>query len=914
MDPVDTHAAADNSASTAVPQVGAAAIYNRPAPRDVKEKRYREIIVRNQSRQRVSLVEHLLGTIRALRSLDTEARKQSNRDIATFFKYYDCEEFGEFDASGQWQPDAQNTEDFAYSLPLVKAHVDSAKTLLSKVELEYEYEAKDKVSMIDDQLARMCTELGEEEMERIFTGDLRGRERLFLLTAGKSYRCHPWGGNSLEPNTVEVPIYSNEEQELEDDRVCANPECGTPLGTADSVCPKCLSAEINVVAGGKTMKITESARTVALAENQMYVPNPLAIQHDLSKTRIENGFFIERDALPRAEAEFLYCQTFSASNRSLSSELNMMRDLERTRLRTGSERDSALRGFSELFMTDTSLVERERVWLEPWRYANIAITEDRWFYSKRDGLVWCDKDEDVPENARPVKAGTLLGDLFAKGAFVCVVDDVLVEINGKQVGDLWIKLIYGMRPANTDGSGLQSIRPLADMANDATNLEMKSLLDDADPKTFLNRRYLSSLAKVGEFNIIDNLQQGESWEQVVYRLQGASAHRDLGAMNDRIQAFTQFTAGTYSSMGAGAPDIKAFGTATGVVAMAEEAAGRFIEAIEQTVMADINSRYKVLRNIQSYSIDAQKNELKKRFGSQVVERFFICNLRKSVAIRKKKGTDQPRSNAVRIAQLTAYSQAVGSIPADNANGVSLTEHFAELIDLPITVGAGLADKEEAERRIGLLREASQQFDEKNLDPQAALDQAMKLVSMVLVSSEKPTIEDIAPPPAPPPAEGEEPIPPPAPKIPTMIMMQDHAVFMDTYKDWILTEGARSENDVLKTAVQTMWRLHYDRQTAKQEEMVRLQGEAQRTLAPPPPPEQPAEDPVAGEALTRAADEHAQQADFERQETSKNNDLNRKRMEMEYQHELAKEQAATAVKAIPAKAGANGARPAVDSNS
>lgn len=959
------------------------ATHARPRPRAVKEKIYREQVKQRQITTPQGLASWAVEIVKTLRSRDAEARKQANRDIATFYQYYDCNEYGEFNEAGEWVPDLNaGDDDFAYSVPLVPAHVDAAKTLLLKTALEYEYDPTNKISVLDKQVAKMCEELAEEDMERIFTStDLPVREKLYILLAGKSWRHHYWARNPLDPVSVHIPIYQNEETDGKAWRVCANPDCGTPLKDDDEICPKCMSDKIETIDGGKITKATQSNRKVTLGENQMYVPNPLAVQHDLSKTNINASFVVERDALPRSEAEFLYSQVLPTTRNQISEETKMVRELERSRLRTGNLRGEELISALNLMgltNDEHDLCERERVWLTPWQYANVLITEEHWYYTKADGLFWCEDDKDLPENATKVEKNTFLGDIYPNGLFLCNIDDNSIEINGAAVADNWIKLIFGMRPANSDGAGMRRLRHLADMANDATNLEFKVLMDDADPKTFLDRSYLSHLAKVGEYNIVDSLKDNHTWENVVHRLEGAASHPALGAVSERVQALAQFMVGTFSSVGAGAPDIRASGTATGVVKMAEEAAGRYLEAILEIKIADIESRYKVLKNRQRNSIDPQKQDLEKRFGAEVVQRFMTGNLRQIVSITVKKGTDQPQSQAINIATLEAYSNAasqIGQLP----DGQGMLAQMGELINIPVTVGIGMSDREEANRRIGLMQEWAEPLSDKPLQPDEMIQEAINLVSRVLAESEKevpvdqvemqqPLAGDGQPPQAmpappmqlPPGPQGQEmpPMPggpppdeaPPAP-VPSVIMMQEHPVFMDACKDWLMTEGARSRNNALKAAISLMWKLHYAREIVKQKEMLRIEGDKQMVvekmkaqaageLAPPPPPMNkisesinykdapddvrrqmeaaagmqpsqmstpppttPADDAAAEEkanaheitksVLDRVAEEHAKDADHVRQEDAKEGDLQRETLKAEHAAELTKETQAAA---------------------
>src|SRR5207237_426049 len=122
--------------------------------------------------------------------------------------------------------------------------------------------------------------------------------------------------------------------------------------------------------------------------------------------------------------------------------------------------------------------------------------------------------------------------------------------------------------------------------------------------------------------------------------------------------------------------------------------------------------------------------IKERFGTELTKRFFTANLRQVVKITAKKGTDQPKSKALDIAQMTAYGQIATQV-AQHPQAVSILEEFADKMDMPLSVGIGLADREEARRRVGLLREYSQKFYEKQLPPEQILLTAIALVAKVI---------------------------------------------------------------------------------------------------------------------------------------------------------------------------------------
>lgn len=274
------------------------------------------------------------------------------------------------------------------------------------------------------------------------------------------------------------------------------------------------------------------------------------------------------------------------------------------------------------------------------------------------------------------------------------------------------------------------------------------------------------------------------------------------------------------------------------------------------------------------------------------------------------------------------------------------ESFAEMINLPITVGIGLTDKEEANRRLGMLRELGDKFNERQMPDEEIILMAVALVTKVVHDSENEisteqvemmppfTAESAGPQMVPAdatPIEQGEPsntltpvsqgFPPNTPNktpVPSVVMMQEHPVFMDAYKDWLMTEGARGSNVVIKTAVRLMWKLHYEREILKQTEIIRVEAQKQleaermraefmQSMQPPQPtPEdmavmqqqqaeaaraaedEAAEKEVAMEVMKRVGDEEAKNAEFQRAEAAKDEDLKREALKMELAAEQKKE--------------------------
>lgn len=845
----------------------------KPSYRDAKRKAYRAALKEKQTTGvPQNFNKFVQSELKKIRGTDVDARRRQTRDIALFFQYYDGNPNGTINDAGEFESDVISEQDLTYSIPLTAPHVDSGKTLLLKTQIEYEYDAIDQGSTLDKAVARMCAELAEDDISRIFTEDKRIREIIYLLTAGKTYRRHYHAPDEIEPNRATVSIYKKVDSE----------------------------------SGVSVIALTEEE--IDLPENQLHIPHPLAVQHELSAFDIaQSDFVVERDGIARSKAEYLYQQIIPAGGEGLTDDVRVVRNMERAVVRQShhdSQAETALRNIDQ---ARDSEVLREFVWLAPYRYANFIFNEEGWYLDETDGLIFCGEDCTPPETAEKVDKGTFAGDVFPHGMYVCAVDETNIEMHGEVIADKWVKIIFGMRPSHTDGAGLQRIRPLVDMINDAVNLDFKVMMDDANPTTMLNRQYVSRLSSVGEYLLVDALKEGDTWDKVAKRLEGGSAHPALGMMAEKLQALMQYIAGTFSSFGGGASDIKAAGTATGVAAMAEEVAGRFLEAIKLMKQADINSRYIVLKNIQKRSLKPQVQKLIERFGKDVVDRFRKCSLKHTVKVTAKKGTDQPQSQALKIASL----QVLGNLQAavkDSPQAQDILSYASEEMNLPINIGIGLTHKRDAEYRISRLREATKQYSEKPLDDQTAAQIAIEIFTKVLLEVERGarvtgivTAEKIKA------AEAEAPLmpdgtPPPAPDAPadTIVMLQDHKVYLDVYDDFLQSEQARAANVVFRACVFLMRQLSADRLLLKQAELVKQQLRIQMMAKPPAPPAGPApedlkreqaeaeEKEVAMELGRRKLDEDAKDRELSRAEQAKDRDLERQIVLKEHENALDRE--------------------------
>lgn len=810
-----------------------------------REKRYRAALVEAQKGQGRRLKEFLLALRDYYAGLDSEARRKRNQDADRMVRYYNGDQYGDHNAQGVWESYTLQDGDFAYTVPLLNAHVEQALMMILKTRPEYVFDPKGNEDGDRRTLARMCQTLALEDYARLMTEDVRQEENLWRLMAGESYRCLYWGECG---RTETRPRVVTDEKELTGARACA--ACRREVPEGDE-CPACGGSEITEAAGAKTERAVATGETeeIRLGENKLFTPSPVAVQRDFSAPRMDDSpFVIVRDRVPRLRAEW-EDKASLRSHEGFSEEGEMQTAQARAGQQTDAEVGSA-RGGSRWGFGNSEEVERTRMWLDPSEYG--------WFYL------------DVPEttpDGKKLSAGKLLGDIYPDGAYVEFKGDTIIALTERKRRRQWSVVLYGKRPGTGRGTGMQSLIPLQDIINDLFNLDYAILMTSARPITAAYRPSVRALPEPGQLLLIDKLPEGGGGiESVIKQFPGQAASGVVGVTGQRIEAAMQYISGTQSSMGGqGAADIRAMGTtATAVLAAQEQAAGRMAPAIGQMITADKEFLWQILENIQEYSSEEQKAEMEKRFGREAVRSFFDADLRRELSLSVAENTDRPKSQALTQANLLAYGQMAGSL-AQVPGGPELLAQMSEALGLPLSLGEGRADRKEAEYRLNKLLALEARLREKNPAFLADDERAAKYMYEKLAKWCAPLVATAADAEA---AAGET-----GADIPQMFM-QDHPSFMDVYHDWLFGDASRAASDATRMVVIRLWQDHFEAQVRRDSKLQALQAElAKNLMLQEPPAPSPEEQAAAAEAerakaleeeaLRRQADEEAKDADLER---------------------------------------------------
>lgn len=814
-------------------------------PQDVRAKEFRESIIARYKGKNIRLRTFLKEKQDYFRGLDIDARNRRLRDIGMMFHYYDGDQYGDYDARGQWLPGGVQDWDTAYTIPIIKGYVDQAVSQWLKVKPDYKFESYDDT---EKQLELMCEVLALEDKDNLITDDIRPLEALTACLAGSAFRDVFWGLDPENPRTAKRIKYRKEQIAVPGRRYCE--ACKSDVAEGEQACPKCAATFITDVPPGKATKYIGEEEEIPLPENRLHSPHAMSVQRSLSARTLHNSsFIIERDYLEKHKAEWEYQTVLGNDDVNLSTEMQYRHDMERSTIQTDAMPNSTRNGTG----VQGEPVEREYHFWDPSEY----------------GYFYLDQDETLPDGTI-LPEGTILGEAYTMGLHVLFLGTTVQSFESTKKNRRWSEIVYGVRPGTAGGQGFHLLIPLQDIENDSFNLEYSILMTHGKPLTAMIRQSVPEMPDERGFIFIDKVPDG-GIPNAIHQWPGQGASGMLGVTSERIQGAMQFISGTQTISGYGAADQQAaMRTATAVVAAKEMGADRQGSPVLMMIAADKVLMYQCLENRRDFSVPEQWKALEKRFGPDTVKAFKKCNFRKAMKITIANNTDMPRSMAVSFATMSAYIEAVVNL-AQVPNAAEYLAMYGDVLGIPKQVGMGREDRREAEYRINKLLAIEETIQKKNPDllnqPDKAsaimLDELAKFEQWALVEGEPepPELDPVTRQPLPPQLgmNGQPVIPePPQPLINPFL--HDHEAMMDVYKGWLLGEKAKCASDAMKFAVIEMYMQHMKSAMYKEGKAAQMQAEIQATLAPPMPPPEQQPDPAA---LKQAADEqHAQATDDE----------------------------------------------------
>lgn len=596
---------------------------------------------------------------------------------------YENKFYGFVNSAGVWEEYPEYENDYTFSIPLFKAHVDTGITFYAKAMPQYVAKPI-RSDYRTQQLAQMCQKLGTAELGRMFSKKQIQQEAMYLFLTGDSYRQITNEIADDSPIVYEDRTHSSEVTIQMTQ--CTASGCDELNPANAMVCGACLGESLEpieeTVVEHKTVKEPRK-----LPRPQMHIPNPVMIQTSHSSSDSDKGFVIKRQKIRRMVAEWLYQVDLSRDHDTAGDFASdaLDRSAKRSVAEEGVGLDTIIgESLSSYASSVGETISEEEFWLDPSEYG-----------------VYFTTDTDSPDAPSP------LASKYPEGLYLHIVGDTLIHHAPVKRKREWIRLTAGLRPTAGDGTGMYHLALLNDLINNGINLEYAILKTVGFPTTLLRSKYLSREASALDILLMENLPDEVSLSDVIYRVPAQNASGMLGVLSQRFEGYMQYIGGTWSPMG-GASDLReVMGTATGASAVQEMMSDRLGLAVQMRVQADIETLYSVLEYIQMDKSAGNRQLLAEQFGESVVQMFFTSDIRSLVSFEAAKGTDEPQMDSVTAFKAQTYGSIVASMTGlrdfDKAFFYDFVAMMGEAFNLPTHIGTGRKEREVAKNQISYIQ-------------------------------------------------------------------------------------------------------------------------------------------------------------------------------------------------------------------
>src|SRR5215212_3568922 len=98
---------------------------DKPRSEATRKEKYRASL-RDRQKDTDTTTAFLLRKRDDLRRVDKDARMKHLQDVDQMCRYYNGDQYGDYDDAGVYQPYTLRDGDFAYTIPVINGHVDQA--------------------------------------------------------------------------------------------------------------------------------------------------------------------------------------------------------------------------------------------------------------------------------------------------------------------------------------------------------------------------------------------------------------------------------------------------------------------------------------------------------------------------------------------------------------------------------------------------------------------------------------------------------------------------------------------------------------------------------------------------------------------------------------------------------------------
>lgn len=442
--------------------------------------------------------------------------------------------------------------------------------------------------------------------------------------------CRERGVNSPQDEQSQAGLEPSENQPIEQEigAIPVNPQA--PQQTND-VCPKCSqgkllsytrkSAKIQLKKGTQYKNIgdvesefVDPLQMTVLGSDMDSIGDALAVQRDrmLERCILEDAFNVENLKSTGTPYHLKYLE-------------------QQTDIRTSGAFAEVSTEENEFNGREFERLHFQETWLAP-----VALR----FKFKKDTVL---------KNGKVVRAGMRLKDLFPQGMYFARCGQRRLNLYGQAISNCWSHAVNAIGE-DFHGVGEWDLAAIQDQLNEVSSMKMNQLLFDSTTPLI----YRSDAVQGGQIRnkfgaqvpVEPTYPKDKSLDDIAKRIEGSRGIPEAYTLAEDLRQRMLNRTGAMTSTGAGMPDIQAVAkTATAYRLWYEHTLGRRGPMLALRAEMEVEQAYQILEMKQAFLCRAALEYVEKECGSEALEWFMKCNIRRDLQIEAVPGSWMPQTES-----------------------------------------------------------------------------------------------------------------------------------------------------------------------------------------------------------------------------------------------------------------------------
>lgn len=617
--------------------------------------------------------------------------------------------------------------------------------------------------------------------EKVMDESFRQQEGKYSILTGNFFRrTYAEKPNRRSPK-IKVPTY--QEQQIDDGRLrCTTCMYEEPIDSDVQVCPQC-DGEMRAVPP-TTIQLKSGERTVKVPSITTKIIDTRGVKIPRATRRMEDHSYLRwRELAEYTEAQMRY--------RHVEIKPEVMKYESTLRLDTEGITTPTEFGMYGKDVSAHNRVEIDHLWLQPEKYFWLKFDEDQDFFGFK------------------ISADEELGEQFPNGLKLTFINGRIVEIREEDFRDQWIHGTYDELIESPWGDGIVDAFADQQRINEITGAQMEQALFNIFGKLFINPKFIDPSKVDNDTTIVslkENINSDVDVKQTFAVVDPPRLNEDSWLIRDQVEARMRAKTGAYLSFtGQGDPGAD---TATQTAIMRDAAVAMLGLALALRSEADVEWAYQVLEHYQNNWVDEYHSKMLGDFSVEEAKAFQELDIRNDLRITIAPNSWIPRTEDEERQDFISYLTA-GGIPLGFANPqipLSIRKTAATIFRPPLEIDNIHPDIRVAQIRLNELMRAAENLPDmseaQDEDPEQ-VEQITQQLAMALAGS-----------------------------IDVRAVIDDHAVMIEIYKDFLKQDEGLNAHKVVQEAVEILIMRHEEAMQGQAMMAANMQGTVQAAAAAP----------------------------------------------------------------------------------